>query len=184
MGLHQRYRLGYMVDECQSTPSTDEIATALSRVTLSYSAEEDRVCVDGITENGEIKRLWLTARIVNRLAPHLLRLNGDAPCEKHVVKGPVAQHLESPEKVEFVEGSEETLIESIDICDLESDIALLFKDKSTTVKASLSLSRGEMRRWTNALRHCYLLGGWPISSWQEVPDSLPIEKKGNSVTVH
>ena len=104
-----------MVDEPESTISEGAEATQLLRVTLAYSSEEDRICMDGISARGETKRLWLTARLVNRLVPHLLRITGNASNETLLSDIPETQKAEAAKPVEFVEGSEESLIDSVDI---------------------------------------------------------------------
>lgn len=173
-----------MVDEPESTISEDAEATQLLRVTLAYSSEEDRICMDGISDRGETKRLWLTARLVNRLVPHLLRITDNASNETRLSDIPETQKVEAAKPVEFVEGSEESLIGSVDIRSRDSATALIFKDKSTTAQASLTLSLGEMLLWANALKQCHIRGGWSALLWDEAGNLMPNETQHDSVTIH
>ncbi|MDA9677874.1 hypothetical protein N9T52_00270 [bacterium] len=173
-----------MVDESESTISADDEATQLLRVTLAYSSEQDRIFMDGISAHGETKRLWLTARLVNRLVPHLLRITGNASSETRLSGVPITQNAEATKPVEFVEGSEESLIGSIDIRSRDSATALIFKDRSTTAQASLILSLGETLQWANALKQCHIRGGWSASLWEEARSLMPNEAQHNSVTIH
>ena len=173
-----------MVDEPQDTVSADAEATQLLRVTLAYSSEEDRICMDGISASGETKRLWLTARLVNRLVPHLLRITGNASNETRLSDVPITQNAEAAKPVEFVEGSKESLIGSVDIRSRDSATALIFKDSSTTAQASLILCLGDMLQWANALKQCHIRGGWSASLWDEARNLMPDEMQHNSVTIH
>lgn len=173
-----------MGDEPESTVSADAKATQLLRVTLAYSSEEDRICMDGISAGGETKRLWLTARLVHRLVPHLLRITGNVSNGTRPTDVPITQNVEAATPVEFVEGSEESLINSIDIRSRDSAIALIFRDRSTTAQASLILSFVDMLQWANALEKCHITGGWSASLWQEARNLVPDERQNNSVTIH
>ena len=173
-----------MVDEPESTISAGAAATQLLRVTLAYSSEEDRIFMDGISADGETKRLWLTARLVNRLVPHLLRIIGNASNETRRSDVLIPQNAETTKPVEFVEGSKESLIDSVDIRSRGSDTTLIFKDRSTTAQASLTLSLGEMLLWANALKQCHIRSGWSALPCYEARDSMPNETQHNSVTIH
>lgn len=173
-----------MVDEPESTVSADAKATQLLRVTLAYSSEEDRICMDGISAGGKTKRLWLTARLVHRLVPHLLRITGNASNETRLSNVPRTQNIEAAKPVEFVEGSEESLVNSVDIRSQDAAITLIFKDGSTTAQASLILSFGDILQWANALEKCHIMGGWSASLWEEARNLIPDERQSNSVTIH
>ena len=45
----------------------------LSRMTLSYNVDEDRVILVGELETGQVVSLVLTQRLLNQLVPHLLK---------------------------------------------------------------------------------------------------------------
>ena len=49
-----------------------ELST-LSRMTLSYNVDEDRVILVGELETGQVVSLVLTQRLLNQLVPHLLK---------------------------------------------------------------------------------------------------------------
>ena len=44
----------------------------LNRLTLDYSADEDRIKLTGLTEEGALVVAWLSLRLLERIVPHLL----------------------------------------------------------------------------------------------------------------
>lgn len=173
-----------MVDELENKISTGAVGTRMLRVSIQYVVGEDRICMDGIDSQGKVKRLWLTARIIDLLAPHLLRIIGNPSQDTVLTDTALAQDLAFPEKVDFVEGNEEMLVECISIRHHNSAMTVIFKDCTATGLASLTLSPGEMLQWTNALKNCHLRAGWPASSWTKAHLPMPNESQNNSVTFH
>jgi len=60
----------------REAPSTNTVPR-LARVTLGYSTEQDRVRLNGVDVDGKSLILWLTARLLNRLVPHLVERQAD-----------------------------------------------------------------------------------------------------------
>ena len=46
--------------------------TLLSRLTLDYSPDEDRMRLTGLTQEGELVVAWLSLRLLERIVSHLL----------------------------------------------------------------------------------------------------------------
>lgn len=173
-----------MVDEHDSQILVSALGTRLLRISIQYSAGEDRISVDGINAQGQVKRLWLTARIIDRLAPHLLRIAGSPPQVTGLIDTALAQGSEIPKEVEFVKGDEEMLVESVSIRQQNAVTTVIFIGCASTGRASLTLSPDEMLQWINALKNCHLRAGWSVASWDKAYLAMPSANQNNSVTFH
>jgi len=161
---------------------TDDLPV-LETISISYIVAEDRMCIDGITASGEISRLWLTARMLNRLIPQLLRINMNPSQDQPVLDAAIDSQPEG-DKVEFCPGSAEFLIESIDIRPRNGSTVLVFKENEQIPRASFILSVGALSRFTSSLRQCFIIAGWPVSPWMEFESVNTDQAEPESVTVH
>ena len=156
---------------------------ALVTISLSYIVAEDRVCIDGMTASGEIRRLWLTARMLNRLIPQLLRIDQN-PSQNQAVLDAVIDSQPESQKVEFCPGTAEFLIESIDIRLRNGSTVLIFKEREQIPRASFILSVGALSCLTDSLKQFFIIAGWPVLPWIEFERLDTGQAEPESVTVH
>ena len=104
----------------------------LVTITLRYSVEQDRVRLDGADNDGKTLTFWLTARLLNRLIPHLIRRQADTRFSaRNAVSTTIEESESSGKKVDTVRcepGSPEVLVASVDVSTLEERLLLVFKD--------------------------------------------------------
>jgi len=135
----------------------------VDKVTLWYCQDNDRVAMNTLTEDGEVVKIWLTCRILDRLVPHLAQCNSrsDVPCETSDTEAEPAANR----KVLESDASPEVLVTAIHIAQSEQSTTLGFDDQSRSERYSLSLADRDMQKWRQALRDCFRRGGWSEAAW-------------------
>ena len=135
----------------------------VEKVTLWYCQDNDRVAMNTLTEEGEVVKIWLTRRMLDRLVPHLAQRNArsDIPFETSENQSEPAANTEVPES----HTSPEVLVTAINIAHSEQSTTLGFNDKSRCERYSLSLADKGMEKWSQAVRNCFRLGGWSEAAW-------------------
>ena len=160
----------------------------LSRATLSYCPTEDRVRLDGCSSSSDTIRLWLTARLLIRLVPHVSAL--PVLAEQHFER-PIKEQITAPaggsamtESVVIQSGSPEILVTTIDFKVGADHLELTYKDNLGAQLAMLTLSYSEVTLWNQGLRLCFEQAGWPLSVFDGVPNSEGPNTQFSAVTVH
>ena len=137
----------------------------LERLSLSYAEHEDRVQCSALDAEGSSVKLWLTARLLNRLVPHLVR--------HRVASGNEPAILASPTNSTAADGSElapvicepgciEVLVAEIELQFQDEGVCLMFKEAGRCERASLALSGTQLQTFNRGLQHCFESAGWPL----------------------
>ena len=168
--------------------STEQQATLLSRLTLDYSPDEDRMKLTGLTQEGTLVIAWLSLRLLERLVPHLLTrfealvastesntasLRETKPSTmSDVSEAPVLPQHDTPS----------FLVGAADMAQGTDAIVLTLRGADDDVRFAIPVSK--MAHWLSGLKHLYQVAEWPMSIWQSAdPILLPPASVG-SVTLH
>ena len=147
----------------------------LSKVTVTYSEVEDRICMSALVKEGDAVVFWLTYRLCSRLIPaltgHLERTVSRSAlvdmglllaCQQRDAEW---QH-EPSEPVSFSAGSMVVLPERVDLsCSTES-VTLLFPVGDGEM-SKLQMSMLELRQWLAIVHRQFEHAGWPMEVWPE-----------------
>jgi len=173
-------------------PSTSRGVPLLATVTLAYCEDEDRIRLDGVDTDGLTQSLWLTARLLGRLVPHLIARQADTRLMLGDSQADRTQQAsdsgvsESPEKkrraVECLPGSPETLVMSVDLSAQESQLMLVFKDSQGLRCAAFAMPYEALTQWNRGLQQCFEQAGWAQGVFQ--PHSVSGQMGQGTVTVH
>ena len=145
-----------------------------SRATLAYSETEDRISLT-CAISGHRATLWLTSRLVKRLAPPLLAIAERVPAkcgadEINKVDATIPQSmpdLESP--VMAAPGDPSFLVSAVDIVNGPMTLCLQFRGGDNQAPVRLSLEHGQIANWLQGLRRCSEAATWSLGFW--VPDT-------------
>ena len=145
-------------------PKGDDAPIFLICVTLGYDDLEDRIYIDGRTSEESRIRLWITQRLIRRLAAYLIEAGhktsaDDKPIKNESFLGGESSKLEMP--VTYMHGDPNFLVQSIDITRRQSDVLLLLKGESAVQSALFSLPKVATRKWLDGLSRCFKIAAWP-----------------------
>ena len=140
----------------------------MTRLSLLYAIEEDRVQLSAVDAEGASLQLWLTARLVNLAVPHLVRhqaaLETKFPAPACATVSTSAEAQE-PAPVICEPGCREVLVTEIELQFRDSGICMIFKENFHGALASLSLIGLELLRFNQGLQHCFEQAGWPLEAF-------------------
>ena len=142
----------------------DDAPILLTCVTLGYDELHDRIYIDGRTAEESRIRLWITQRLIRRLAAYLIE-NGyktsadDKPAKNDSFIGSESASLETP--VAYMHGDPNFLVHSVDVTRRQSDILLLLKSESVGQSALFALPKAATRKWLDGLSRCFKTAEWP-----------------------
>ena len=162
--------------------------TLLSRVTLDYSPDEDRMKLTGLTQEGQLIVAWLTLRLMGRVVPHLLS-RYESIATSAVSNAAPLQHASQSE----VSGAEEPvlpahdtpcfLVGAADITQGTDSIILTLRGGSNEVRFAIPASK--MAQWLSGVKNLYQVAEWPMLAWKDANQILmSSEGGGGSVTLH
>ena len=167
-----------------SSPNEEQPVPRLATITLAYSIEEDRVRLDGLSTAGETLTLWLTARLLNRLVPHLLaRQPGTenlTPDSSPVPVDAISEAETKAEPVQCAPGSPDFLVASVDLKSIDNRLLLVFKDRADIQCATLCLRNEALPQWNLSIRQCFELGGWLLDVFEQRSTSSGV----GVITIH
>lgn len=183
--------------------------TEVARTTLAFNETEDRISLTCALSNDQIVVLWFTCRLTSRLVPHLLNFVAPLPeledvsirqqaaegdgsnTDKVAAKEKAAQAVSEPEQVMRPEApviattsAPAWVVTSIDITNGPMFVRLSFRGKASQMPTCLSLEHGQLARWLEGLRHCYLQAGWSMSAWSAPRDTQFKNTSAKNVVVH
>ena len=160
----------------------------LNRLTLDYSADEDRIKLTGLTEEGALVVAWLSLRLLERIVPHLLT-RYEAIATSMVSNTASLQLSNSKKKfagtdkpVLSVHDTPSFLVCSADMTQSTDAIVLTLRGGSDEVRFAIPASK--MALWLGGLKHLYQVAEWPMKAWQGVDSMLLSSADGRSVTLH
>ena len=162
--------------------------TLLSRVTLDYSPDEDRMKLTGLTQTGSLVVAWLSLRLLGRVVPHLLT-RYESIAASAVSNAAPLQHASQSE----VSGAEEPvlpahdtpcfLVGAADITQGTDSIILTLRGGSNEVRFAIPASK--MAQWLSGVKNLYQVAEWPMLAWKDANQILmSSEGGGGSVTLH
>jgi len=158
----------------------------LVTITLGYSIEQDRIRLRGVDANGKTLTLWLTARLLNRLIPHLIKRQAAITLSNTNPELTGADALESIGKqsneVQCAPGSPELLVTSIDLSIHEGQLLLLFKDAEETCCVAFLMPPEVLQQWNAGLKQCFEQAGWSQSVFQ--PQTPSGAASHGAITIH
>lgn len=162
--------------------------TLLSRVTLDYSPDEDRMKLTGLTQEGQLIVAWLSLRLLGRVVPHLLSRYESIATSAVSNAAPLQQSSQSE-----VSGAEEPvlpahdtpcfLVGAADITQGTDSIILTLRGGSNEVRFAIPASK--MAQWLSGVKNLYQVAEWPMLAWKDANQILmSSEGGGGSVTLH
>lgn len=149
--------------------------SGLQRVTTRFVPAEDRICLAGAGAGGDVRVLWLTRRLLDRLVPVLVRWLEERTSVRDVWQAEVvqsfAQQAASAALVPQAPVSDEAasaiwLVVEVDIVRGEGQLDLRFKGAGGE-QESLSLLPQALRQWLGILYAAYLRADWPRGVWPQ-----------------
>jgi hypothetical protein len=164
---------------------SDEQTINLARVTLSYIIEEDRVQLAGEDAQGNTVKLWLTARLLTRLVPHLVQKQVTLGSGQSVAAEPdVSDNTGGDDpSVRCDLGCPEALVTEIDLRFTRDGLMLVFKEDARRARASFMVPATSLPRWNQGIQTCFKQAGWPQETFVPENDSSVAEPTG-AVTIH
>ena len=159
----------------------------LTRLTVTYVHEEDRMQFSGVDNDGRSLKLWLTARLLNRLMPHLVRqqivfeevnlLDADGCPDTRTSQG------DSLVPVDCEVSGREVLVTEVDLQVQAQSVRLIFKEAPCNACATFTLSSAALPELNRGLQHCFQQAGWPGEFFKNVV-ATPPEGPYGVVTFH
>lgn len=182
-------------------------ALAVTRATLAYNQNQDRISLTCALKNEECVVLWLTARLATQLVPHLCQAvtqvpdapptNGDLAVTDHDAptsaeapdrdKTPVAGSAQKPApEAPVVAGADSAawLVTAIDLTNGPMLVQLGFRDDQGHATVLLSLEHTQLAEWSEGLKSCYVQAGWPMDCWQLPASASPQSHATRRVALH
>ena len=163
-------------------------ATLLSRVTLDYSPDEDRMKLTGLTQDGALVVTWLSLRLLGRVVPHLLTRYG-------TMASSLASKLQSSQLSRQSGAADEAespvlpasdtpafLVAAADINQGADAIVLTLRDTASAVRFAIPVEK--MAYWLSGLKSLYQSAEWPMNVWQGADQILISIDEVGSVTLH
>lgn len=171
-----------------ASDSIEQQVTLLSRLTLDYFPDEDRMKLTGLTQEGALVVAWLSLRLLGRLVPQLLT--------QYAVITASAAHTaasrQPPNPQEMLGGAEEPvlsasdtptfLVDAVDMTKGTDAIVLTLLGGSDEVRFAIPASK--MALWLSGLKHLYQVAEWPMTIWRGADHILLSSAGGGSVTLH
>ena len=156
----------------------------LTCVTLGYDEFHDRIYIDGRTAEESRIRLWITQRLIRRLAAYLVETENETSADDRPVKneslvGGESAKLSTP--VAFMHGDPNLLVRSVDVTRRQSDILLLRKSDVVGQSALFALPKIAIKKWLDGLSRCFKKAEWPPIS--DFPNAQP-DNQESFVTIH
>lgn len=165
-------------------PKGDGAPFLLTCVTLGYDEFHDRIYIDGRTAEESRIRLWITQRLIRRLAAYLIETGhktstDDKPIKNESFVGGESAKLETP--VAYTHGDPNFLVQSVDVTRRQSDILLLLRSESVGQSAFFALPKVATKEWLDALSRCFKTAEWPPIL--DFPNAQP-DKQESFATIH
>jgi hypothetical protein len=147
----------------------------LQRVTTEFSAEEDRIRIAGVTEEGRRVVIWLTRRLLGLLLPVLLeqldKQFGATSAEHRLVLHEFAQQaacqsLGGAAAVVTAQDDVAVLPTTVDIKQTAAGVMLVFRSPASNA-LSLPLGSEVLRQWLHILYQAVCAANWQLPQWPD-----------------
>jgi hypothetical protein len=140
----------------------------LQRVTTEYVMAEDRIRLSGATADDQTVVLWLTQRLLNRLAPTLTGWLEQHEAADQLLQGFAQQAAElslPPETaVAPVSPDGPWRADLVDVATGPDGVMLTFRSEDTQA-AALPLPTQALRQWLGIVHGLYVAAEWPTAVW-------------------
>lgn len=145
--------------------------TVVKKLSMSYSASEDRIRMVGEVPEGYPVAFWLTQRLGIRLVQAMVRyLHKTAestPLESQIQQSCRQQAaewaLKSAQPVTCSAGMTEVLLTSIDVSSGRDGVVLKLPGGDEHIQ--LIMNSRELRQWLGALYRLFRKAGWELDVW-------------------
>ena len=150
------------------------------RFTTEYIDHEDRLRISASLANDEVAVMWLTRRLLDRLATHLSGLleqeTEQAPLpevrQTFVQQAAVASHLQQSQEQEQVpvqpqqaQVVHEWLVHEVDVTPMEHGVRLRLRGAHPHEQVELGMPPLLLRQWLGIVHGQYQRANWPLSPW-------------------
>ena len=173
-----------MADAAETPP---HVAQAVL-TTLSYSMEEDRICLGTKCADGTTTKLWLTARLVQNLISYLTRKDAELRVSEFWASRAEASANAAEAGVDPVvcdPDSPELLVSSVDITTVKCQTVLTFRDAADSRRTVFSLSPSGLTEWNKGLKKCINESGWLNARFERgAGDDGGLASHRDTITVH
>jgi hypothetical protein len=171
---------------------------SMEKITTLFDPAEDRVRLSGTTGQDQVMSLWLTQRLINRLAPHLCQaLEKQASPSPKAIE-PVRAHLEQsfaqqrarvalPKQAPVVPSasSPQWRVDKLDVQESKVGVTLTFKGVADSDRVILNLSTPALRQWLGILFGQCVRAGWSVQAWPAwMVESDGSKQTASSVVLH
>ena len=151
---------------------------AISRITVGYSEEEDRIELACEYDTGEIQVLWLTRRLCSRLVAVLVSRMEEADARDPFSKKALQSWEFHEARAGLVPGSPVeggdlpgALVNAVDISQEGENVRLAFRWEAGAV---LNLDGTALRQWLGIVRDAYVKAEWTDAIWPDWFDASPV----------
>jgi len=160
----------------KDSPQTTEMAiVTLERLTLTYSALEDRLQLGASSNQGETLQFWLTQRFCTILAPKLFEWlekskhaqgTEEVPCEEILMfQQASAQLQQAPTAaIEIIADCPTKLVSTVDIKQEAEHLMLIFP-VSENRKAVVAFTATNLSQWLAIIYMRFQEANWPLACW-------------------
>lgn len=160
----------------------------LDKVSLSYSRDEDRVCLRSEVVEGQILWLWLTNRLARQLVPYLLQATGgssdkQASPDRSNRRARGCKTDDNEPVPTSAELQENRLVHAIQLRSNSEHVELTFQSQKSADVAQIILSLTDLQKLLDGLRVCFEEAAWPCDIWREVTTEATSGTSA-SVTLH
>lgn len=176
------------ISDVKRETAADVPAPAVRRVTTRYVPEEDRIQFLLELSPDEVKVLWLTRRLLNRLLPQILeRLEGAWNDTPDTAPAPVLQKFKQAAAVSGIK-PQKAVSPAVNTAQKQSDVLITSVDVRRQKKTFIfHMKAGDhpvtpfpfteevLRQWLGVLHAQYKAGGWTENFWPSWMDSTSRE---------
>ncbi len=151
---------------------------AIHTVTMSFNAMEDRIAMDSADQKGQIERLWLSRRLLDKLIPTLadqLEVNSNhqipTELEQSLAQEKAELDKKHSEAVKVEARNPSWLVTSVQVGRNENEFQLLFlgendfEPSTYSNQARFDLAIPNLRQWLNAVYQIYLKAEWETKAF-------------------
>ncbi|UOD50372.1 hypothetical protein [Orrella daihaiensis] len=150
------------------------------RFTTEYIDHEDRLRISASLPNEEVAVMWITRRLLDRLASHLAGLleqeTAQAPLpevqQTFAQQAAVASHVQQSQEQEQVpvqaqqaQTVHEWLVLEVDVTPLEQGVLLRLRGSQAEQVVELGMPPVLLRQWLAIVHGQYMRAEWPLSAW-------------------
>ena len=154
------------------------------RLTVAYDAREDRLALWTAGPDEQVRCLWLTRRLADRLVSSLTQqIDGGAAGTAAIFSASSSPPPDSAHQAAQVYAQLEARLAkqaAVPVAASEAAVQVLVSEVNIArsrsrwrlewicldaVPARLVLNATQLRQWLQAMHHAYLKAGWPMSVW-------------------